>query len=368
VAGLPSKRFVDIEWALRWAYRDELPKRDRAAMPPATSHQHVWSPYLEPMGYGDTSPMFREGIAGGPSGGYVEGWSRDPGFPRALGGPHPDAVAIARAVEGLAAWAGHSFGPDDAASLMQGFDLAAWRADIDHIQIVVEAVAMMPGLVAGHACAKTRPIWSKALPDEFLDLPKARQDAMIEAKVITMPLPDKGRNGKERVLVDETFIQVVDRRGRARHEPTRDPLPPGAISYREPVASPHIRKDLYREGTYCPLVYRPAPGGIVAARAEYAAWRCALELLAEQLAGTLASIAPLPPAAPWRPWAGEGERHGRSPQLFAGLRDEPYRRETRKQAGLRREEGKRRSERDMRAEQTRPVTMPAKGVGKKLSR
>src|SRR6202030_2858644 len=114
VARTPSKRWVDIEWALRWCYCDELPKRDRAAMPPAVSSHHVWSPYLAPAGYGD-SPMFRDGIGGGPSGGYVEGWSRDPGFPLALGGPHPDAIAIEQAVKGLATWAGHSFGADDAA-------------------------------------------------------------------------------------------------------------------------------------------------------------------------------------------------------------------------------------------------------------
>jgi len=77
---VPAKRFVDVEYALRWAYRDELPKRDRTAVPRHALNEGVWSPYLYPAGYGDTSPMFREGVGGGPSGGYVEGWSRDPGF------------------------------------------------------------------------------------------------------------------------------------------------------------------------------------------------------------------------------------------------------------------------------------------------
>jgi len=58
-------------------------------------------PYTSPAGFPEVSPSFREATGGGPSGGYADGWSRDPGFPAALGEPHPDAVAIAAAVTGL---------------------------------------------------------------------------------------------------------------------------------------------------------------------------------------------------------------------------------------------------------------------------
>ncbi len=71
-------------------------------------------------------------------------------------------------------------------------------------------------------------------------------------------------------------------------------------------------------------------------RAEYTAWRMGLELLYQALTGKLAAIAPLPAAAPWRPWAGEGELHGRPPELFKGRREDSYRCETREQAAARR--------------------------------
>jgi len=126
------------------------------------------------------------------------------------------------------------------------------------------------------------------------------------------PFPDRGNNGKPRVLVDEIFVETVDRRGRVVYEPTRNP-PPGAVSYRAPVPSPPLRKGLYRPGRYCPLVYRPTPARIVAERAEYAAWRMGLELLHQALSGRLTSVATLPAAAPWRPWVGRERPTGGRP-------------------------------------------------------
>ena len=325
---MAAKRFTDIEIALRWAYRDELPKRDYTAVPRRALNERVWSPYLAPAGFGETSPMFREGVGRGPSGGYADGWSRDPGYPAALGGPHPDAIAIEAAVKALSVWWGHGFGPDDVAGLKYGME----HMDVDHLQAGVEAVAAMPAIVAVHARAGTGPRWSRELPE---------------------PFPDRGGNGKPKVLIDEIFIEKFDKQG-VYYEPIKAKLalptssaaptpPPGdprgpssAITFRTPVACPPTRKDVYREGAYCPLVYRPRPEGIVAERAEYAAWRMGLEILAGELAGRLVEIAPLAPAAPWRPWAGEIEAHGRPPELFKALRNEPHRRETREQAAAKR--------------------------------
>jgi hypothetical protein len=152
---------------------------------------------------------------------------------------------------------------------------------------------------------------------------------------------------------------MVDRKG-VYYEPVSDP-PPGAITFIKAVPSPPIRAGLYRPGAYCPLIYRPSPAGIVAERAEYAAWRMGLEILAGELEGKLGAIAVLTPAAAWRPWcfdrgsAGEGEQHGRPPKLFKALRDEPYRRETREQAAAKRRAAQRRALQP-RAEETRPVT------------
>jgi hypothetical protein len=198
----------------------------------------------------------------------------------------------------------------------------------------MEAVAMMAGLVAVHARAGTRPRWSRELPE---------------------PFPDIGENGKPPVLVDEVFVEKVDRHG-VYYAPDRNP-PPRAITFVQAVPSPHIRKALYRTGAYCPLIYRPSPAGIVRERAEYAAWRMGLELLQASLEGALSSLAPLPPAAPWRPWAGEREAHGRVPELFRGQRDEPYRRLTREQEAARRGAAQRRRL-QVRTEETRPVRAP----------
>jgi hypothetical protein len=233
------------------------------------------------------------------------------------------------AVKGLAAWAGHGFGPDPtAAGLMHGID----HMDIDHVQAGMEAVGAMAGIVAVHARAGTRPRWSRQLPE---------------------PFPDNGGNGKPKVLIDEVFVEKVDRHG-VYYEP--DPNPSAdAISFTQPTPTRSIRKDVYRMGAYCPLVYRPSPAGIVAERAEYSSWRAALDILQGELEGRLASIAPLPAAAPWRPWAGEGEAHGRVPELFRALRDEPYRRLTREQEAARRRSALR-WRLEPRAEETRAVT------------
>lgn len=339
----PAKRFLDIEYALRWAYRDELPKQHA---PPrrlgAHTQERVWSPYTFPAGYPEVSPSFREATAGGPSGGYADDpWSRDPGFPQALGEPHPDAIVIEAAVKALEAWKGHGFGPNPAESgLMHGIDHMA----VDHVQAGMEAVAMMAGIISVHARAATRPRWSRKLPE---------------------PFPDNGANGKPKVLIEETFVEMVDRKG-VYYEPVSSfdkgsGPPPGAITFIKAVPTRRIRAGLYRHGAYCPLLYRPSPAGIVAERAEYAAWRMGLEVLAGELEGRLSAIAVLTPAAAWRPWcfdrgsAGEGEQHGRVPELFRALRDEPYRRETREQAAAKRRAAQRRQI-EPRTEQTRSMT------------
>src|SRR5260370_32106400 len=76
------------------------------------------------------------------------------------------------------------------------------------------------------------------------------------ARGLPEPFADTGLNGKPRVLVDETFIEKFDRHGMF-YEPTRDHPEPGAITFTQPVPCRSIRAGLYREGAYCPLVFRP---------------------------------------------------------------------------------------------------------------
>jgi hypothetical protein len=317
---MPGKRFVDIEACLRWAYRDELPKRQHGGR----------------LAGGDVAgmSMFKAAVD------EDRRNAREPGFPAALGDPHPDSDIIEKAVRNLAGF--HRLGDDIVAGL--GTGLAPLVTAIDLEEAAVEAVAALPGIVIHHARMGTRPRWRSDQP---------------------APYAVHGSNGQPKVLIDEVFVETIDRKGRVRHvEASKlapEEWPEIPIVHIRTVASPATRAGLYREGTYHPLVYRPSPAGLLRERAEYTAWRAALELLSENLAGKLASIAPLPPAAPWRPWLGESDAHGRPPQLFAGLRETPYRRpETREQAAEKRRTAQRRS-RDGRAEEVRPTTAPAKG-------
>jgi hypothetical protein len=173
------------------------------------------------------------------------------------------------------------------------------------------------------------------------------------------PFPDTGGNGKPRVLVDEVFYEVWNERAkRVRDLPLAElpgrRAPPDAPTHVETIAAPPVRKGVYRVGAYCPLTWRPDPERLVVERAEWAAWRMGLDLLWRDMEGRLESIAPLPPAAPWRPWAGEQEAHGRPPELFCGQRDEPYRQEIREQAAARRRAAQRRAS-EPRAEEAQPT-------------
>src|SRR6266478_131412 len=216
----PAKRFLDIETALRWAYRDELPKR-----------QHG--------GRYDTRKL--TGMMSDPAGAELvrrdaqddDDRCREPGFPAALGDPHPDSIFIESAVKHLGDWAGHRFGAERMDALTSDLPLA-----IDPVLVGIEAIAAMSGTVTINARMATRPKWSS-------DKPTARWMA--------------GPNGKPKVLLDEIFVQVIDGRGRVFYEPAREPLAPDAIFYTAAIACPPTRKDLYRPGAYCPILWRPDP-------------------------------------------------------------------------------------------------------------
>src|SRR6267378_3127137 len=209
----PAKRFLDIETALRWAYRDELPKR-----------QHG--------GRYDTRKL--TGMMSDPAGAELvrrdaqddDDRCREPGFPAALGDPHPDSIIIETAVKHLGDWAGHRFADERMDALTSDLPLA-----IDPVLVGIEAIAAMSGTVTINARMATRPKWSSDKPT---------------------PRWMTGPNGKPKVLIDETFIEKFDQHG-MYYEPVSNP-PPGAITFTTSVACRSIRKDLYREGSYCPLL------------------------------------------------------------------------------------------------------------------
>lgn len=157
----------------------------------------------------------------------------------------------------------------------------------------------MPGIVTHHARMGSRPGWSRQLPAQHWVA---------------------GPNGKPKVLIDE--IKVIQG-GSCR---ITSPCPP-------------VRAGLYRDGAYCPLAWRPDPARLLAERAEYTAWRLALELLLRNLACRLATVAILPAAAPWYPWgADDCDAHGRPGPAFT-----PAHVATREQQAIRRRDRARRA-------------------------
>lgn len=239
---------MDVEDVLRWAYRDELPKRGAGAA-------------------SGVSPMFSL-IALGT---HVDNISREPGFPAALGEPHPDAIAIEQIVIALERFSGFSI---DGVDLAPDFGLA-----VDQGRALRHATAGMAAAVVVHARMGSRPLCH----------PPAFECG-----------PVVGPNGKPKVLVTITEI----------HDGAFGPVPE---TRDEPA--PATRAGQYPRGAFCPLDWTPSPQSVVDERADYLAWWVALDQLARDLSGLLATITALAPSAPMRPWAGDREL-GKPPALF----------------------------------------------------
>lgn len=203
---------LDIELILRWAYRDELPKRQ----PAGGQFSASWEDYGE----------------------RIDNWSREPGFPVALGPPHPDSLMVEREVNALA-----KVVPDWAA--MRHALLPECADLLDDDDYVLRHLIVDPKpLVAMHARMGTRPPWQA----------EPMRCARIQAG-----------NGRAKVVG----------RTDSRH---------------------------YGEGSYCPLDWTPEPRGLASDRAEYAVWHGALAEMAAALRGRLERWDALPPGMSAEPW------------------------------------------------------------------
>lgn len=292
---MAARRFLDIETALQWAYRDELPKRGPRGGP--------WAR----VDYPDASWM--SGAAS--DRGDPDGPTREPGFPAASGDPHPDSLVIEAAVQDLATVAGFRFGDDAMADLTCGIPVS-----FDAVAIGIEAIAAMAGIVAVNARMGSRPKWSAERPK---------------------PSWVTGGNGVPKILID---APIAGRRGAA--SAFKDMLGRDLVEMAT-YPSAATRAGVYPHGAYCPLKWRPDPARLVAERAEHCAWHAALEILAETLTGQLEQIVALPPAASWAPWRNGPEQHRGPPELFAGLCEPLQRHATREQVAALRRSAQRRS-------------------------
>lgn len=269
-------RKVDIEQLLSWAFLDELPKRQ------ISSADGIWERMAAYGSLGGINPDTSR-FAGGGAQRYAQ-----------FGLPHPDAEEIERAVTALGSaavdWTAHY--ETIAAELAALIDIngahgrrSRYRAGAADSGFVfsqlhehthfgeftyvsradsgfkrglrVKNVAGGPrdviavnsvnvaALVHAHALKRTRPFWQHDAP---------------------MPLPAEHK-GRGVALIGEC-------RG----------------------------KNLYTDGSYCPLRWSPSPLQIVLDRADYLLWHQALTTLSETLA--LSAHQATKPAAPAAPWIG----------------------------------------------------------------
>src|SRR4051812_34003787 len=94
-----KRRPLDVESALSWAFRHELPKRrkpEALAYLQAAGHTSPHVDHLAPAGFPSVCPMFKNAALG-----TSIDFPREPGFPASAGEPHPDALVIERAVAAL---------------------------------------------------------------------------------------------------------------------------------------------------------------------------------------------------------------------------------------------------------------------------
>lgn len=235
---------LDIEHVLQWAYRDELPKRrdDR----------------YEGSGGARVSPMFRLCALGG----RVDNWNREPGFPASMGPPHPDALCIEHAVAGLVP------ADIDIAGYAYGFGRNPPGIDID--EIAARAAGQVAAIVATRARLGARPDHG---PFDAVE-------------------PVTATNGKVTVFTEEE--RGIERNGECY-----------TVRAAVPIPDSKRRGGFYPTGAFTKIRHVPGRVATFVERAEYAAWRAGLVILADRLEDTLASVRPTAPAAPLRPWDGE---------------------------------------------------------------
>lgn len=212
------------------------------------------------------SPLLRIVTLGTP----IDAWARKPGFPVALGDPHPDALKIEAAVARLG-----------------GADLAHNPAEYG---------AELAGLVP-----------------EYDRYGKAALQRVAECVVIRAKLADRPNLG-EAPTPSACTSPVNGKIAVRRLSPRQDAAPASTD-----LPTKAIRKDVYAPGAYCGLQWSPDPKEVLRDRAEYLVWWLALAWLTGELQD-LESRTIAGPAAPRRPWA-EPKQH-RAPVVLPDLQEQ----------------------------------------------
>ncbi|KAB1075441.1 hypothetical protein [Methylobacterium soli] len=234
-----KRRVFPIEEVLRWAIRDELPKR---RLDPSITQ----APSLPSV-----HPMWGNGLFT-----RVDNWSREPGMPLALGECHPDAEVIEAEIRNLDAEAldlapyqiGHGLGP---------------QCEVERISRLVrrDVIAWL--------------------------ITYAKKGGRPDLGEHVMCEPALSANGKVTVWRTVSTLCGTDLHGK-----------PLFITSDKVAVSKGDARDT---GLFCKLHWTRNADDVAEDRARYAVWHAALAHLTERLSG-LSSVevrAPIAPATPW---------------------------------------------------------------------
>jgi hypothetical protein len=246
-----TKTEIDVEMALRWAWRDELSKRQTSAA------EGIWSQIEE---YGQ-----RGGID--PGHGAAQRYSH-------FGLPDPDAEALERAVAQL----------DDVV--------------IDWSQSLGAIAGELSGLVSVNDFSKrssgdsgkvTRAGWTDKRTGKWSEAESRPRDMLMLGAFRTKALV--------------TMYAARGCRPDWREDPPRPYRVQADKGQHAKVVGECEGKNRYSLGSFCPLQWEPSPLAAITARAEYAVWWESLHKVVE--IAQLSKFTLLPPRAPAAPWRGE---------------------------------------------------------------
>ena len=232
-------------------------------------------------------------------GARIDNWSREPGFPLAMGDPHPDALLVDAAVQRLTRFADQAL--DDDLGLIPELS----EFGVDEKAAMRKALEAVVTIVTQNAKLGRRPFWSSKTSFRGV----------------------RFSNGAPMVMCWKTYTAQTIAETEVQHEAL---VPVGLLKSGD-----------YPVGSHCPLKYEPEPKLIAQERAEYAVWWAALNALATELAGTLSSVSVLEPAAAQRPWS-ENRDLGKPARVFDDVSARVYRQQQRQTAAAYRALGHRR--------------------------
>lgn len=265
-------RIIDVEEALRWAYRDELPKAPRTG--------------AGPMGVGEGwSAMAAFGQYLTDIDDQRNGFGCVPDF-TATTGPHPDAVAIFDVVQALDT-IGPVDMPEDWAPIPDLGELGPAGADV--VQRGLEK------LISVDADGNER---LRKTPRQLVEF-----HAMV--------------GGRPEWVGDKPVRRLVMEHGKPKWFRKVEIQCPGGHPYEIEVDGRDPRRKRPFPDAYRKEYLDPDPAEVVYDRALYQVWHAALGVVAADLAGRLQDMRLIGPAAPAEPWIAGGKAGRVLPSLIA---------------------------------------------------